>query len=83
MLIEWEGGLSSPPRGLENPRSVGARCEDDIQNESLPEFVIWLLASVWLTTTPPAEAQQAKKVPLMGYLSNAAKQIGLTIPQWT
>jgi putative ABC transport system substrate-binding protein len=32
-------------------------------------FLIWLLATVLLTTAPRAAAQQAKKVPRIGYLS--------------
>jgi putative ABC transport system substrate-binding protein len=31
-------------------------------------ILIWLLATVLVTTAPPAEAQQAKKVPRIGYL---------------
>ena len=32
--------------------------------------LFWLLATVLLTTVTPAEAQQPKKVPRIGYLSN-------------
>jgi len=32
-------------------------------------FLFWLLATVLLTTAPPAEAQQAAKVPRIGYLT--------------
>jgi putative ABC transport system substrate-binding protein len=32
--------------------------------------LFWLLIAVLLTTAPPAEAQQPKKVPRIGYLSN-------------
>jgi ABC-type uncharacterized transport system substrate-binding protein len=31
---------------------------------------LWLLAILLLTTAPPAEAQQPKKIPRLGYLSN-------------
>jgi putative ABC transport system substrate-binding protein len=34
------------------------------------KILIWLLATFLLTTAPPAEAQQPKKVPLIGYLSS-------------
>ena len=33
---------------------------------------VWLLASVLLTTAPPAEAQQPKKIPRVGYLDGAS-----------
>ena len=33
------------------------------------KIFVWLLATVLLTTAPPAEAQQPKKVPRIGYLS--------------
>jgi putative ABC transport system substrate-binding protein len=33
------------------------------------KIFIWLLATVLLTTAPPTEAQQPKKVPRIGYLS--------------
>ena len=33
------------------------------------KIFVWLLATVLLTTAPPAEAQQPKKVPVIGYLS--------------
>jgi putative ABC transport system substrate-binding protein len=38
------------------------------------KIFVWLLAAVFLTTAPPAEAQQAKKLPRIGYLgaTNAA-----------
>jgi putative ABC transport system substrate-binding protein len=32
-------------------------------------ILLWLLATLLLTTAPPAEAQQPKKVPLIGFLS--------------
>jgi len=32
--------------------------------------LFWLLTTVWLITAPLADAQQPKKVPLIGYLSN-------------
>ena len=32
-------------------------------------IVVWLLATVLLTTVPPAEAQQPSKIPRIGYLS--------------
>jgi putative tryptophan/tyrosine transport system substrate-binding protein len=34
------------------------------------KIFVWLLATVLLTTAPPAEAQQPKKVPRIGYLSS-------------
>ena len=33
------------------------------------KILIWLLATLMLTTAPPAQAQQPKKVPRIGYLS--------------
>ena len=33
------------------------------------KIFVWLVATVLLTTAPPAEAQQPKKVPVIGYLS--------------
>ena len=32
-------------------------------------ILLWLLATLLLTTAPPAEAQQPKKIPRIGYLS--------------
>ena len=32
-------------------------------------ILLWLLATFLLTTAPPVEAQQSKKVPRIGYLS--------------
>ena len=32
-------------------------------------IVVWLLATVLLTTVPPAEAQQPSKIPRIGYVS--------------
>src|SRR5215470_5627984 len=37
------------------------------------QLVIWLVATVLLTTATRAEAQQAKKVPQIGYLSGASR----------
>jgi hypothetical protein len=34
------------------------------------KIFVWLLATVLLITAPPAEAQQPKKVPRVGYLSS-------------
>jgi len=34
-------------------------------------IALWLLATVLLAATPPAQSQQPKKVPLIGYLSNS------------
>jgi putative ABC transport system substrate-binding protein len=36
------------------------------------KIFIWLLATVLLTTAPPAEAQQPKKIPRVGYLDGAS-----------
>ena len=33
------------------------------------KILLWLLATVFLATAPPAQAQQPKKVPRIGYLS--------------
>ena len=33
------------------------------------KIFIWLLTTVLLTTAPPTEAQQPKKIPRIGYLS--------------
>jgi len=38
-------------------------------NSKLGKVPLWLMATLLLTTAPPAQAQQPKKVPLIGYLS--------------
>ena len=37
----------------------------------IKNILVWLLATVFLSTVSPAEAQQPKKVPRLGYLSNS------------
>jgi len=37
------------------------------------KIFVWLLATVFLTTVPPAEAQQSKKVPRIGFVSARAE----------
>src|SRR6476660_3560046 len=36
------------------------------------KIFVWLLATVVLTTAPPADAQQPKKVPRIGFLGSAS-----------
>jgi hypothetical protein len=44
-------------------------------------ITIWLLATVLLTTSTAADAQQPKKVPLIGYLSGAMQLVTLPVPR--
>jgi putative tryptophan/tyrosine transport system substrate-binding protein len=41
------------------------------------KFLVWLLATVFLTTAPPAEAQQATKAARIGYLTTASSSTEL------
>ena len=38
------------------------------------KILIWLLVTILLTTALPAEAQQAKKIPRIGYLSGTGSE---------
>src|SRR5213593_1595421 len=42
------------------------------------KIFVWLLATVLLTAAPPAEAQQATKVPRIGYLSATSPSVNPT-----